>query len=254
MEVSKDVYEYLTNFADDKTILNMLSVNKKFNDEQFFRRVLERKYPLLIKFKKEEESYKALFIRMVYALSKLKEDFDIPYIPHRDYNPFLFYMGNKTDEGIYNYAMTYAARTDLDLVKFLITKGGKYSIYNRDDSVREGKIAIVDFFLSKNSDLNWFLSQSGSAEMAKFLIQKGADDLNRALQHAVYNGRRDVVNFLIQEGANDWNRALIDAAYEGYLDLVKLLVEKGANNISEGLNYAQAKERMDVVQYLEERL
>ena len=44
-----DVYEYLANFADDRTILNMLSVNKKFNDEKFFKRVIQRKYPLLLR-------------------------------------------------------------------------------------------------------------------------------------------------------------------------------------------------------------
>ena len=36
MSLPNDVYGYLTNFADDKDILNMLSVNKKFNDDVFF--------------------------------------------------------------------------------------------------------------------------------------------------------------------------------------------------------------------------
>ena len=77
MELTKDVYEYLTNFADDKTILNMLSVNKKFNDEEFFKRVMLRKYPFLLKFK-GEGSYKEFFIRMIYYIAKLKENYDIP--------------------------------------------------------------------------------------------------------------------------------------------------------------------------------
>ena len=49
--LDKDTYEYLTNFADDRTILNMLAVNRKFNDDDFFRRVLQRKYPTLLEFK-----------------------------------------------------------------------------------------------------------------------------------------------------------------------------------------------------------
>jgi len=53
MNIPKDVYEYLTNFGDDKTIVNMLSVNKTFRNEEFFKRVLERKYPMLISFKKK---------------------------------------------------------------------------------------------------------------------------------------------------------------------------------------------------------
>lgn len=34
MEIPKDLYDYLTNFADDKTILQMISVNKKYNDRK----------------------------------------------------------------------------------------------------------------------------------------------------------------------------------------------------------------------------
>jgi len=33
MNIPKDVYEYLTNFTHDKTIVNMLSVNKNFRNE-----------------------------------------------------------------------------------------------------------------------------------------------------------------------------------------------------------------------------
>ena len=34
-----NIYEYITNFADDRTILTMLSVNKNFRDENLFRRI-----------------------------------------------------------------------------------------------------------------------------------------------------------------------------------------------------------------------
>ena len=69
--LNKDVYEYLTNFADDKTILNMLSVNTKFSDDSFFKRVFERKYPLLMKFKKDE-TWRQFFIKMIYYIAKLE--------------------------------------------------------------------------------------------------------------------------------------------------------------------------------------
>ena len=55
MELNKDTYLYLAQFADDRTILNMLSVNKKFNDPEFFRQVMTRKYTLLIKYKGDED-------------------------------------------------------------------------------------------------------------------------------------------------------------------------------------------------------
>ena len=39
MNLTKDTYEYLLNFAEDRDIINMLSVNKKFRDEEFFERI-----------------------------------------------------------------------------------------------------------------------------------------------------------------------------------------------------------------------
>ena len=61
MELNKDTYLYLTRFADDRTILNMLSVNKKFNDDKFFEEVMRRKYPLLIGFKSDRQTWKQFY-------------------------------------------------------------------------------------------------------------------------------------------------------------------------------------------------
>ena len=49
-----NIYEYITNFADDRTIISMLSVNKKFRDENLFKRIIQRRYPLLIEFKQPD--------------------------------------------------------------------------------------------------------------------------------------------------------------------------------------------------------
>ncbi len=86
MELTKDAYEYLLNFADDKDVLNMLSVNKKFRDEKLFEKIMKRRYPLLLKFKLPRKSYKSFFIEMIYYISKLQEEFDIPYIPVKSFN------------------------------------------------------------------------------------------------------------------------------------------------------------------------
>ena len=52
MDISdKNLYEYIVNFADDRTVLNMLSVNKQFHNQEFFKRILETRYPLLLEFK-----------------------------------------------------------------------------------------------------------------------------------------------------------------------------------------------------------
>lgn len=33
--MNSDIYEYITNFTDERTTVNMLSVNKKFYDEKY---------------------------------------------------------------------------------------------------------------------------------------------------------------------------------------------------------------------------
>ena len=98
MNLTKDMYEYLTNFADDRDILNMLSVDKKFSNDEFFRKVLERKYPLLLKFKKENETHKKFYLKLIFYMSKLKTEFNIPYgswtvDPESFYNTYYKYRG-----------------------------------------------------------------------------------------------------------------------------------------------------------------
>ena len=89
MEVgNKDVYEYISNFADDKTVINMIRANPKvFDNEKFYEKVMRKRYPLLIEFRKERETWKELYLRMVYVLAKLQEYYRIPYIPTKGCNP-----------------------------------------------------------------------------------------------------------------------------------------------------------------------
>lgn len=71
MEVSdKDIYEYILNLADDRDVINMLSVNRKFNDDLYFKKIFEKRYSLLLEFKKEEETYKQFYLRMINSLCR----------------------------------------------------------------------------------------------------------------------------------------------------------------------------------------
>jgi hypothetical protein len=91
MNLTKDTYEYILNFATDRDIINMLSSNRKFRDEKLFERVMKKKYPLIIRFKDENISWINFFIQTVYYLSKLKEEYDLAYIPSLDFDPKFFY-------------------------------------------------------------------------------------------------------------------------------------------------------------------
>ena len=121
----KDIYENIINFADDRTVLQMLSARPDFNDPEFFIRVLDRKYPYLKDLKKDNQTWRDFFIQIVYYIAKLDEEFGIPYIPTKGYNPEDFYNRYNSDEDIYNAAMAEAAKGGhLNIVQYLIDKKG----------------------------------------------------------------------------------------------------------------------------------
>ena len=86
MNLTKDTYEYILNFADDRTILNMLSVNKKFRDEALFERIVKSRYPLLSKYI-HYNTWTNYYIEIIYYLSKLQEEFNFPYIKTAEFRP-----------------------------------------------------------------------------------------------------------------------------------------------------------------------
>tara|TARA_R110001599_G_scaffold77421_3_gene211285 strand:- start:122 stop:922 length:801 start_codon:yes stop_codon:yes gene_type:complete len=240
----KDVYEYLTNFADDKTILNMLSVNKKFNDEQFFKRVLQRKYPLLLRFKGDEisnETYKQFFIRMVYYISKLEEEFSIPYIPHKNYNPESFFWPKIPRELKITDALYLAIELkDLNIVKHIV----------------EG---------NPNKELNSALytaSSYGDLEIVKYLVSRGADGFAYAIEYAGQDGNTDIVEFLLEQiiisgNEEDYDYILDSLVRQGNFKNVKLVVEKVGDEISlDVFTFAIATAEdighTDIVEYLEQ--
>lgn len=85
--MNKDIYMKMALEMNDRDVLSMLSVNRKFNEPEFFKQVMYHRYPLLIKFRKEGEDWKQLYLRMVTYILKLKEEYDVSYIPAVSFNP-----------------------------------------------------------------------------------------------------------------------------------------------------------------------
>ena len=199
MELTKDIYLYLTRFADDKTILNMLSVNKKYNNEKFFEQVMRRKYPLLLKFKKPEQSWKQFFVGMVYCIAKIEETHGIPYYPLEGYNPKR--DCNSTKSLILNSIMAHAAQSGhKDIVELMIEKGAT-------DFNRAMKWAAVD----------------GNKDIVELMIQKGATNFDETMKWAAHTGQKDIVELMIQKGATGFERAFMQAEASGQEDIVNYL-------------------------------
>ena len=202
MKISKDLYEYLAEFTDDKTIVKMLSVNKKFNNSVFFQRIFNKKYPLLINFKKDNQTQKDFYLSMVKYISKLEEEFSIPYIPCKDYNPQYFYYENHKDGyNIYDCAIRYAALGgNMEIVKLMIEKGA------------------TDF-----NETMYHTAKRGHIEIVKLMIEKGATDFNFCMYGAARFGNMDILKLMIEKGATNFNWALNRASYGGHTEIVEYL-------------------------------
>lgn len=200
MELTKDTYEYLLNFADDKDVLNMLSVNKKFRDEKLFERIMKRRYPLLLNFKPSDQSCKSFFIEMVYYISKLQEDFGIPYIPFWTFSPEKFYYSYiDAPEYFLDGAASVAAEAGrLDLVKMFIDKGAKE--ISLISAARGGNLDIVKLAKGRGAELNGALyeaAERGYLDIVKFMIEKGgATDIESALDVAKFTRNQEIVDYL----------------------------------------------------------
>ena len=147
MEISdKNIYENIINFANDRTVLQMLRARPDFNDPEFFTRVLDRKYPYLKDLKKDNQTWRDFFIQMVYYIAKLDEQFGIPYIPTKGYNPEAFYNYWKGNKNIYNEAMAWAADGGhLEIVEKMIKKGAFDFNLAMAYAARGGQMKIVKY-------------------------------------------------------------------------------------------------------------
>lgn len=188
MNLTKDVYEYLLNFADDKAIINMLSVNRKFNDEKLFERIILRKYPYLIEQKPKSMTWRQFFVQMVYYISKLKEEHGIPYIDIKNYNPKNFY---KT----YGKSV-FAIYSALELA--ILEKASYGVVQEMLDVLREKSPELKINYIATLDDLLDPAVESGDLSMVKLLIYNGATDFEDILTNAAFFGYLDIAQYAME--------------------------------------------------------
>jgi len=240
----KDPDTYLLKFVDDKQILEMV-LNKRYqtihNDNFFHRRLLE-KYPLLLNFKKDNHlsqsdksmflninhlSYKQFYIEMVHFMSKLWEDFQIPYINVKNYNPKPLYLSYiNRDQTRLNLLLDLAATAkDMKLIEEFLKRGA---------SPNNGLYGAVEI---------------NNKELIQYFIDRGASNWTEAAVVAITNTNIELMNHFIDLGANV--RHLMVAA--GRKGNIKLIIDK-RNLLPENLNFmlrgAINTNKFDIVNYL----
>jgi hypothetical protein len=135
---------------------------------------MRKRYPLLIEFRKENETWKALYLRMVYTLAKLQEDYQIPYIPTKGCNPERLLLSSKSDY-IYNESLRCAAAG--------------------------GNIPLIEYFLEKGAtNVNEASAEAGkysNLDTVKYLIGKGARNYEGLLANAASGGKIDTMQIAL---------------------------------------------------------
>ena len=237
MEVrDKNLYEYILNLADDKTTINMIRANPKvFDNERFYEKVMRKRYPLLIEFRPPGLSWKEFYLRMVYTLAKLEEDYKIPYIPTKGCNPERLLTSATTGE-IYNSALSCAAAG--------------------------GNISLIDYFLEKGAtNLDLALLSAGrysNLNTVKYLISKGTTNYELLFEQAAAGGKIDTMkftlDFLALEGfdVNNYHgrAALQNAINSGHIEAVKFLVDNGIEIFPGNIENAKLKGKHEIAKYL----
>ena len=135
--MNNDIYEYIIKNADDRTVIMMMIANPKlYRDDQVWKRIVYYKYPLLMNFKNETETWKTFLLSTIETIALLKEKFNFPYIPTKSFDPRSFYKKSvkelhrtrlwrsTTKFNIWESGMVYAIESENNLWINLMIKNG----------------------------------------------------------------------------------------------------------------------------------
>jgi hypothetical protein len=274
----RDIWYSIAMKSDDKDILNMLSVNRKFNEPEFFQLVFRNKYPLLEKFKREDQSWKEFYLTMINYIYKLKEEYNFDYVPAPSLNPKYIYNKIKNEElddesrewihmefsgetGDLKYLEKYLQEEYLyenllSMVEGISLSGNLpllQKVLKRYEITKEETKSLFTFkiltnsLVSDNSDMIKFIKKESSYP------QKNIDqaELEAAIKR---NDYEEFLNFL-QNFSNSITMnykedlALLSVEYNN-LKVVKYLSEEGIGNVGELVNECMIYDREEILKYL----
>jgi len=87
MNISLDMYLYIASLSNDIMTIRMLSVSKKYNKSEYFKRVFRMKYPHLSQFNKRPMGWINYYKRKIYYIIKLSKNDGIEYKMDDNYDP-----------------------------------------------------------------------------------------------------------------------------------------------------------------------
>ena len=96
---NKDLDMSLLQYLDDKSLLNMINLNKNYLEkvQELAEKRIRDKYPTLVKWKPDNQTWFYYYLSLIYYLALLKEKFGLEFVP------FLF--KDETPKSIYEDLM-----------------------------------------------------------------------------------------------------------------------------------------------------
>ena len=264
----KDIDRLVLQYLDDRELLRICSVDRKTWNEvcndDFLKRRLSR-YPNIQKYKNQDETWKQFFLRAIYYISKLKEDFEFQYT-EGDFQRYYDILSNYEE----NELMDKAAEIGFGSIPFLdylLKRGLVISPLTLNIAAKKGNLEAVKFLVEHGGIVHaWHnltlrsASGKGHLEIVKFLVEQGADihaNEDEPLRAASRSGHLEVVKYLMELGANvhaNEDEALRGASERGHLKMVKFLVEHGADVHAKkdaAIRLAKRNGHLQIIRYLE---
>lgn len=229
-----DLLQKIAEENDDVTALSILSSTKKMYNDYYFINIFGKRYPELINYRKEGESIKHLYLRMLGIIGLLREEFKYTYT-----------SGNP-ETLLSNILESEKKKGNLEKIM-------KEAIENRS-------FRMVKQLSKGKWDVSLLLSlayEKGDVDMVKYIVKNKPDSRGTALIQASNRGNLDMIKYLMENKNdikdNNISFALEEASRLGFLDIVKYLVENRADishDDSLSLAFAVEKRHPEIVKYL----
>lgn len=235
---SRDVDTYLLEKLDDKELLEVMFLNKDFLklSTYFFEKRLKERYSLLIKFKPLKMNFTKYYLSVVYYISKLKEEYDISYVPAPSFNPKTYYYRLKYD---------YASE---DEIQFYIGETGNLQLIKEYENILDIRDLVLGVILSGNLETLKYLESKG------FVFDHPSNIINAMLSRNEEMEEYVLTSLTKLFDKNDIVVELVYGAAElGDLELVKYY----ENNLEPNQNFQQILghiNNLDVFKYFLQKL
>lgn len=206
LNLGKDEIGLISLNLTERELMNFCSSSKETCKDGVFQYYMNNKYSGtdIAKYKPEQLTWKQYFLTFIYYREMLKRMFEYTYVK----GDIIKIMNDLIEkEDIHILLMTYSFKGDVEIVKFLVSKGADIH-YNRDFSI----LAAIEY---------------GHLELVKYFLDKGIDintEYNAPLKKAIRHGKLQIVKYLLERGAEYKPILLVLAIEANVWDIVKYLI------------------------------